>query len=156
MLDQLQAFTESLHPLLQWLGVAAAGAIPFIESYFGSVLGVAAGLNPVVAILAASLGNAATMVLAVYLAGAARARLVNEQAEESPRRRRLRERFDRWGVPGVSLLGQTLLPSQITSAALVSFGASRRQVILWQAISILLWGTAFGVLAYLGIDILLR
>jgi hypothetical protein len=55
MLDALQNFTESLPPLLQWVGVILASAIPFIESYFGSVIGILAGVNPVVAILAAIL-----------------------------------------------------------------------------------------------------
>jgi hypothetical protein len=74
--------------------------------------------------------------------------------EDSPRRRRLRAQFDRYGVPGVSLLGQTILPSQITSAAMVGFGASRNAVILWQVISIILWGVAFGVLATVGVRFL--
>lgn len=59
--------------------------------------------------------------------------------------------FDRFGVPGVSLLGQTILPSQITATALVSFGATRNTVIAWPSISIALWGILFGALAYVGI-----
>lgn len=54
----------------------------------------------------------------------------------------------------MSLLGQTLLPSQITSAALVSFGANRRQIIVWQFISIMVWGTVFATLVHLGVDVL--
>lgn len=54
----------------------------------------------------------------------------------------------------MSLLGQTILPSQLTSAAMVSFGANRNVVIVWQIISIVLWGTLFGVLATLGIAVL--
>lgn len=70
-------------------------------------------------------------------------------------RARLKSMFDRFGVPGVSLLGQLVLPSQITSATMVGFGASRNAVILWQVISIILWGVAFGVLATLGISLLM-
>lgn len=44
-------------------------------------------------------------------------------------------------MAGVSLLGQTILPSQITATAMVSFGADRNAVILWQTLSILLWGS---------------
>jgi hypothetical protein len=160
MIDALQDFTASLPPFLQWFGVMLAAAVPFIESYFGSVIGVVAGLDPVVAIVAAIVGNIVSMVVVVLSAhgvrsrvGAARAEGADGvPAEESPRRQRLRARFDRYGVPGVSLLGQTILPSQITSAAMVSFGASRNAVILWQVISIILWGVAFGVLASLGVS----
>ncbi|MGR0221370.1 hypothetical protein [Agromyces sp. ZXT2-6] len=163
MIDALQDFTASLPPFLQWFGVMLASAIPFVESYFGSVIGVLAGLDPVLAIVAAIVGNVVSMVVVVLSAhgvrsrvGAARATSAGEDpvAEESPRRRRLRAQFDRYGVPGVSLLGQTILPSQITSAAMVGFGASRNAVILWQVISIILWGVTFGVLASLGVRFL--
>lgn len=153
MLDTLQQFTESLPEFLQWLGVALAGAIPFVESYFGSALGVLAGVNPVVAVLAASAGNFITVFLVVVLAHSARARVTQGRAPKpvTPKRERLRRAFDKWGVPGVCLVGPTILASQITSAALISFGAPRQQVLVWQAVSILAWGIAFGVVATLGL-----
>jgi hypothetical protein len=164
MIDALQDFTASLPPFLQWFGVMLAAAIPFVESYFGSVIGVLAGIDPVVAIVAAIVGNVVSMVVVVMSAHGVRTRVGASRAsragvdgdpdEESPRRRRLRAQFDRYGVPGVSLLGQTILPSQITSAAMVGFGASRNAVILWQVISIILWGVTFGVLAALGVRFL--
>lgn len=154
MIENLQDFLDSLPPVLQWLGVMAAGAIPFVESYFGSVIGVVAGVNPVAAIASAIIGNIASMVLVVTGAHAVRGRLRGKEKERSTRRQRLRRAFDKYGVAGVSLLGQTILPSQITSAALVSFGAPKNTVILWQIVSIILWGTAFGVLATLGVSLL--
>lgn len=154
MIENLQQFTESLPPMLQWLGVMLAGAIPFVESYAGSLLGVVAGLNPVVAITAAVIGNVISMLVFVLVTARVRvAAVAGREKPDSPRRAKLRERFDRFGVPGVSLLGQTLLPSQITAAAMVSFGASRNVVIFWQIISIILWGVLFGVLAVLGTDL---
>lgn len=155
MIESFQQFTESLPTWLQWLGVMAAGAVPFIESYFGSVIGILAGLPPWAAVAAAVAGNVVTMLITVLGAHAVRGRLIRPGRPVSPRRERLRRAFDRYGVAGVSLLGQTLLPSQITSAALVSFGAARNTVIFWQVISIILWGALFGILATLGIDLLI-
>ncbi|QOR71220.1 hypothetical protein IM660_02625 [Ruania alkalisoli] len=155
MIESLREFTEGLPPVIQWLGVVLASAIPFVESYFGSVIGVLAGLSPFVAIPAAIVGNVASMVILVL--GASRVRNAatkNRQPEHSPRRERLKRMFDRFGVPGVSLLGQTVLPSQITSMAMVSFGASRNAVIGWQIASIAIWGVAFGTLAALGVNTL--
>lgn len=154
MIENLQSFTESLPPLLQWVGVMVAGAIPFVESYGGSALGVLAGLNPAVAGAAAVVGNLVTMVIFVVATARVRTAAVSRREKpDSPRRAKLRERFDRFGVPGVSLLGQTVLPSQITAAAMVSFGASRNAVIGWQIVSIILWGVLFGVLAVIGSDV---
>lgn len=155
MIESLQSFTASLPSMLQWLGVLLVAAIPFVESYFGAVVGVVGGLNPVVAIAAAVVGNIASMLIFVFSAHSVRSKVAagREPKEITPRRAKLRSAFDKYGVAGVSLLGQTILPSQITSAAMVSFGASRNAVILWQVISIILWGTAFGVLATLGVSL---
>ncbi|WP_337589688.1 hypothetical protein [Ornithinimicrobium murale] len=149
----LQDFTASLPEWLQWAGIVIAGAIPFVESYLGSVIGVLAGLPLPIAIAMAVIGNLVTMLLVVLGAGAVRSRVARDKPE-SARRRKLRERFDRFGVAGVSLLGQTILPSQITSAAMVSFGASRHAVIAWQTVSIILWGVAFGLLAHYGVTMI--
>lgn len=156
MFEALRDFTADLPAFLQWLGVILAGAVPFVESYGGSVIGVLIGIHPAVAIAAAVIGNIVSMLAFVLTAHGVRSKVRSGRPAkpESPRRAKLRERFDRYGVAGVSLLGQTILPSQITSAAMVSFGASRNAVILWQIISIVLWGTAFGVLAGLGVALL--
>ncbi|GEK80696.1 hypothetical protein ABA31_20470 [Agrococcus baldri] len=157
MLEALSDFTAGLPAWAQWLGIMLISAIPFVESYFGAVIGILVGLHPAVAIVAAIIGNAISMFAFVFAADVARKKVVEgrETAKEpSPRRERLKRMFDRFGVPGVSLLGQTLLPSQITSGAMVSFGASRNAVLLWQCISIVVWGVAFGLLALGGAELL--
>lgn len=152
-MDSIREFVTTADPLWQWLAVAAAGAIPYVESYLGAAIGVVAGVPPVVAVIAAIAGNLVTMLLAVTLADRLRRRRADDpQAPTpSPRRVRLKQRFDRFGVPGVSLLGQTLLPSQITSMAMVGFGADTRTVVFWQVISIIAWGVVFGTLAAVGL-----
>lgn len=150
MLSSLQEFILSLPVPAQWLGVMVVSAIPFVESYFGSVIGVVSGMNPVVVVVCAVVGNFVSMLVACYLAHRGRGLAVKEPKALSPRRQKLKDRFDRYGVAGVSLLGQTILPSQITSAAMVGFGANLRTVVFWQSISIVLWGVAFAMLAHLG------
>lgn len=157
MIESIQGFAGSIPDWLQWAGIILVSAIPFVESYFGAVIGVAIGLHPVVAVLMAIIGNVASMLAFVYGAGAIRDRATkNKESDESPKRQRLKRMFDKFGVPGVSLLGQTLLPSQITSMAMVGFGANRNVVAFWQIISIILWGVLFGVLATLGVNLALR
>ncbi|MBP1325569.1 hypothetical protein JOF28_000801 [Leucobacter exalbidus] len=156
MIDALQSFTSSLPEIFQWVGVLLMGAIPFIESYFGSAIGILAGVHPAVAIPAAIVGNIISMLIFVLSAHGVRSKVGQgrEAKELSPRREKLRARFDRYGVPGVSLLGQLILPSQITSAAMVSFGAAKNSVILWQVISIILWGVVFGTFATFGVSLM--
>lgn len=140
----------------QWAAVILAGAVPLIESYGAAALGTLAGTPLPLAIAAGIIGNLATMLIAVTLVDRLRRRRLpgSDRRAPSPRRQRLERLFDRYGVAGVSLVGQTLLPSQITSMALVGLGARRRTVILWQSVSIALWATVFGSLAAAGATVL--
>ncbi|GAA1549689.1 hypothetical protein [Brevibacterium picturae] len=157
MIENVQEFAGSIPDWLQWAGIILVSAIPFVESYFGAVIGVAIGLHPVIAVLMAVIGNVISMLAFVYGAGAIRDKATkNKDKESTPKRQRLKRMFDKFGVPGVSLLGQTLLPSQITSMAMVGFGANRNAVAFWQIISIIGWGVLFGVLATLGVNLALR
>ena len=71
---------------LQWAGVMLAAAIPFVESYFGSVIGVLAGIHPAIAIVAAIVGNVVSMLLFVLSADSVRSKVVR-------------------GIPGQGLVG---------------------------------------------------
>lgn len=153
MIENLQHVVETIPPILRLLALAGLGAIPFVESYFGSAAGVLAGVNPVLAVAAASAGNMICMVVLVLSAGRVRSAVTARREPRTPSRRR--QRFDRlfhkYGVAGVSLLGQTVLPSQITSAMMAGMGANRTKIIAWQCVSIVLWGTLFAVLASVGL-----
>lgn len=146
----LQEFVHNLPAALQFLGVMAIAAIPFVESYFGSVIGIVAGVNPVVVVLCAIIGNLVSMLVFCLLAHRGRQLAVKDPTPLSPRKQKLKRLFDRYGVAAVSLLGQTILPSQITSAAMVGFGANLRTVVAWQSVSIVVWGTIFAALAHVG------
>lgn len=160
MIEQLQQFAAGFPEWAQGIAVALVAAIPFVESYFGSAVGVAIGLNPFVAVAVAVVGNVLSMLAFVLGTDATRRRVRESKglADEplTPRKAKVKRMFDRFGVPGVSILGQTMLPSQITSAAMVGFGASRNAVIVWQIVSIVLWGALFGWLAHLGLAFITR
>jgi hypothetical protein len=155
MLDALQRFIESLPLLVQWIGVMLVGAIPFVESELASVVGIVAGVAPPVAIAAAIIGNIIAVWVLVSLTHAVRGKAVRSpKAPVSHRRQRVRRAFDKYGVAGVSLLGPFIVPSQITSVTMVSFGAMKRSVLFWQSVAITIWGVVFGVLALVGVELL--
>ncbi|MCA1217823.1 hypothetical protein [Streptomyces sp. 8L] len=148
MIENFQHFVSAFPDWLQWVAIVLIAAVPFVESYLGSVIGVLIGVNPVVAAVAAIAGNAASMVAVVFAASAVRRRAARGGGSTpSPKRARVRQLFDRFGVPGVSLLGH---PTQISSAALIGFGAVRRSVIVWQCVSIAFWGALVAALASFG------
>jgi hypothetical protein len=64
---------------------------------------------------------------------------------KSARMAKFQRALDRYGVPGVSLLGPLLLPTQFTSTMLAAGGVGKARVLFWQALAILAWSTLFGV-----------
>ncbi len=61
----------------------------------------------------------------------------------------LRERFERWGVPGLSLIGPwVFVPGHVAAPAMVSFGACRHYVMVWQVVAIVLYTAVGGLLAH--------
>jgi hypothetical protein len=171
-MDTLQTFADSFPAALQWFAIMLVGAIPFVESYGGAVLGVVVGIPVPIAILAAVIGNVIAMALAVVIASSIREKATARAAAKAGGaaegtdgdgssssgrgKDRIRRIFERYGVPGVSILGQWALPSHVTAPTLVGFGASRGSVLVWQTVGILLWGITFGALAAPGINLAMR
>lgn len=169
LLSQLHTLVSGLEPWQQVLALVPAGAIPFIESYFGSFLGAALGIPPAIAIPAAVAGNLISTFAVIALSGRARDAVTDGrsrrrggieagpgvevgpgiEAERGVKPSRFRAKIaaalDKYGVPGVSLLGPLLVASQITGPTLVALGATRGKVYLWMGISIIAWGIAFGL-----------
>ncbi|MGQ7786150.1 hypothetical protein [Nesterenkonia sp. PF2B19] len=149
---RLQAWTMALHPAWQWLGIILIAAIPMVESYGGGFLGVLAGIHPAVAIVAAVVGNMLSLALVVYAAHWVRGSVLKKrdpeaaETKKTAKRERVMRIFNRFGVPGVSILGPLALPSQVTAPLMVSLGASRQAVMLWMLVSVILWGAGFGLL----------
>lgn len=179
IIEFLQDLMSQVPFFVQPLIVAAAAAIPFLEGELASVLGVWAGLNPFVAAGAAMAGNFASVFVVVVFGARIRAAVIARRARraelvpagqpmtgvagepdgstvepkpESKGVRRFKRFLVRFGVPGASILGPLAIPTQFTSALLVSMGVSKAWVLLWQAVAIFLWTTvttliATGVLA---------
>jgi hypothetical protein len=60
-------------------------------------------------------------------------------------RTKVAEALEKYGVPGVCLLGPLVVASQITAPTLVALGAAKGRVYLWMGVSIVIWGLAFGL-----------
>lgn len=157
LLAQLHALVSDLEPWQQVLALVPAGAIPFIESYLGSFLGSSLGIHPAIAIPAAVAGNLLATFAAIALSGRARDAVTagrsrrtgtgatEGDAQPSRFRQKVATALEKYGVPGVCLLGPFVVASQLSGPALVALGAARGKVYLWMGISIIAWGIAFGI-----------
>ncbi|GAA3608159.1 small multidrug efflux protein [Agrococcus terreus] len=165
--DLIRGFQElvaQVPEVVQPLIVLLAGMVPFIEGEGGAPIGVIGGIHPIVAGMAAAVGNFLAVLVVVLVTSRTREAVVSRRAvaaggaamddetapagaEAQPAKpeSKGKQRFKRWlvrfGVPGASLLGPLAIPTHFTAATLVGSGVPRGWVLLWQGIAIVLWTT---------------
>ncbi|GAA1450136.1 small multi-drug export protein [Nesterenkonia lacusekhoensis] len=156
-IGSMRDWADALGAAVQWLGVIAIGAIPLLEAYGAGLVGVLIEMPFFLAVLLGAIGNFLCVAVLVFAAHGTRSAVTARQEPKprTPRQQKRREKakrtFDRFGVPGVALLGPLALPSQFTAPLMVSFGANRNAVLLWMFVSIVVWAV---IGAFLGIAII--
>lgn len=169
LIETFQNLVAQVPELVQPLIVALAGAIPFIEGEGAVSIGIIGGIAPVVAAIAAIVGNFLCVLVVVLVSSRARQAVVNRSrvrtaalagggsaemaAADAPdtdrstaRREKFQRAFERYGVPGVSLLGPLLLPTQFTATMLAAAGIGKARILFWQALAIIGWTTIVAVI----------
>jgi hypothetical protein len=168
LIETFQDLVAQVPELVQPLIVALAGAVPFIEGEGAAAIGIIGGIHPIVAAVAAVIGNFLCVAVVVFVSAGARDAVVSRtrakaQARESvvvggsaepvpasvpienerkaARTAKFQRAFERYGVPGVSLLGPLLLPTQFTATMLAAAGVGRVRILIWQAVAIIGWTT---------------
>ncbi|MFC7376098.1 hypothetical protein ACFQRD_12555 [Brachybacterium sp. GCM10030268] len=149
ILQQLATWVDGMETWQQVLALIPIGAIPFIESFFAALLGTAAGIHPAIAIPAAVVGNMISTFAVIALSGRARDAVSGRRERPEKKTSKIRQKvaaaLDRYGVPGVALLGPFVIASQITAPTMIALGATRSRVYLWMGVSITAWGLLFGL-----------
>ncbi|MGH8968294.1 MAG: hypothetical protein ACRDXB_23615, partial [Actinomycetes bacterium] len=79
LVETLQNLMGQVPELVQPLIVAAAGAIPFIEGEGGVAIGILGGIHPVLAAVAAMIGNFLSVAALVLLGSGARTAVVTRR-----------------------------------------------------------------------------
>jgi hypothetical protein len=169
LIETFQNLVAQVPDLVQPLIVALAGAIPFIEGEGAAGIGILGGINPVVAAVAAIIGNFVCVAVLVLASSGARRAIVDrsrakqtamagggsslegeveapETGRGSVRREKFQRAFERYGVPGVSLLGPLLLPTHFTATMLAASGIGKGRILIWQAVAIVGWTTVVSVI----------
>ena len=144
-----------------WLAmviVFTAAATPWLEVLLVVPAGILAGLPAGPTIIIATLGNVATLIPAVLLGDRLRERIRRRRGgqDRTPSRRRQRSRqlFDRYGLPGLALLGPLVTGIHVAALVAVGAGAPRRPTILWLSGGVAIWSLVVGIATLVGIDVL--
>lgn len=150
-IQQLTEFTAEIPLLLQILVTAVWSAIPFIESDLGVAIAILVGVPTIPALIAAILGNWVAVMLVIIFTDKIRAwlrRHKSEEDKENKRYKKVRNAMQKYGVPGASLLGPILIGTHLNAFFMAAAGASRRNLMIWSTISIVVWGIVFAIIMH--------
>lgn len=140
--------------------VFLGAAIPWLELALVIPLGIVTGLNPFWVVIVGFVGNMVTVMALII--GYERFNLwlskrrEGKEQKESKRSDRAKKIWNKYGLPGMLLLGPVLIGTHIAAFIGMTLGASKRQTTIWSVISIALWAIAFGVLTAFGFDFFVR
>jgi hypothetical protein len=146
------------------LGVFLGGATPWLEAVVVIPGGILGGLNPVVAMLAGTVGNLITVAIAAWSGERIRqwwiARRRKRRGEDldapetaSGRRARAERIARRWGMPMLALLGPLGLGTQLTAVVAVGIGVTSRVAFAWIGAATVVWSVIATIAAVTGMSI---
>jgi len=140
------------------LGIFIAGAIPWFEAIAVIPSGIIFGLDPVLTVVAAVLGNALTIFLFAYAGSEIRQWLIRRgeasgKVGESKRFEKAQAAFDKYGVFGMAALGPILIGTQFAAAITVAAGVKPIKAASIVTLGMALWAIGIAVaLVLIGAD----
>ncbi len=161
----------------EYFVVFILAATPWIEILVVIPMAVAYGLHPLGASLFAFIGNALP-VLGVVLAYRKwifwRKRKISSSLSHSfshennydyssseddknkfsKAKRRARNIFDRYGLPGLALLGPLLTGIYLALLVALALKCSLRSTAIWMTVSLALWATCLGIASFYGLSLM--
>ena len=143
-----------MESLWEYAVIFLLAAVPWIEAVVAIPLGIIRGLSPVVVVAVAFLGNWSTVILVIYLFEKIKEFWNRKKGTQTPpgkRQERAKKIWNKYGLPGLSLLGPILIGIHIAAFIGLTLGATRNWTLLWMTISLALWSVVFGVASHYGL-----
>jgi hypothetical protein len=140
-------------------GVFLGGAIPWLEAIAVVPAGIVLGLDPVLTVVFASVGNIITIAVFAYGGGALRnwiisRRVAKGKEPESPKFVKAQKAFDKYGIYGMAALGPILIGTQFAAAASVAAGVKPLKVTILVSAAMVIWAALIAwVVVALGISV---
>lgn len=142
--------------VIAYVLVAVAAGTPWLEVLLVVPAAIVAGLSPVPVVVLAAVGNIVTIVPVVLLADRVRAWLRRRRSGEDstpPRAGRGQRVMERYGLPGLALLGPLVTGIHVAALVAVGAGASRRATLVWLSLGVLAWSIVMGVVSVVGLEL---
>jgi len=142
----------------EYIVVFILAAIPWIEIAVVIPLAILKGLNSMLVGLVSFIGNLTTVFLLVifiekYQNWQQKRRKDSE--ERSARAQRAVRIWNKYGLPGLMLVGPILIGSHIVVIIGFALGASKHKTLIWSILSLGLWTVVITLASYYGFTLFL-
>lgn len=149
---------DEIDVIYQFIGVFLISLIPFLEAFVAVPIGILLNLPFIPVIIIGATGNwlsvMAVIVSSTYIRTKfSKGRELNANHFITRRLQKANTYFNKYGVPGISLLGPVIGTNHIVALACLIGNANTKKIVLWQSISIVIWAIGTGVLLFYGVDI---
>ncbi|GAB3792567.1 small multi-drug export protein [Virgibacillus kimchii] len=140
---------------MEYVLVFLGAAIPWLEIAIVIPLGIVAGLSPFWVIILAFMGNMLTVVPLIAAFEKFQEWYKKRRKKyrgSSAKMKRGRKLWNKYGLPGLSILGPIVTGTHIAVLLGMSLGGSKYWTTVWMTISIGLWSLIFGIGTVFGLD----
>ncbi|RPF53468.1 small multi-drug export protein [Aquisalibacillus elongatus] len=151
------SYLSEVNEFIQSIGIFLLSLIPFVESPGGTAIGALIGLPIIFALAISIIGNWLSLMAIIlpFNAWLVKFRNAKQKGFIHKRASKARERYEKYGVPGVALLAPLVASGHIAAFASLAAGASKRTVVFWHVVSIVVWGViGAGLGLYLKSDVI--
>lgn len=140
----------------QYIAIFVIALVPFLEVFVAVPVGLLLNLPFIPVLLIGTAANWISVMVVIVYSTFIRTLLSKKNHSShflGTRFTKAKIYFNRYGVPGISLIGPLIGANHIGALVCVMAKANKKRIILWQTISIVIWGAATGVLFLFGVNI---
>jgi hypothetical protein len=142
--------------LSQYILIFILAAIPWVELLLVISGGLAMGLEPFFVAVLAFAGNAIPVFLIVYgykyWQGWRQSKVKPGQNGMNRRKKRALVIWNRYGLPGLALLGPLLTGIHLATIIALAFNPAKNRLLFWMNASLLIWTIATTIVSYYGLE----
>lgn len=154
MQEILQAIQDT-HIFYQFVAIFIIAFIPFFEVLPAIPIGALLNLPIIPTIIIGVIANFISVMLVVVFSSYVKSKFSKNKQGHFVNKRfeKAKKYFNKYGVPGISLLGPFFGISHIGAIVCILADADKKKLMLWQFASIVLWAVGMGVLVTFGVNI---
>lgn len=158
MIEEIFQRVEEVNVIYQYIAVFIIGFVPFLEAFVAVPIGVLLDLPFILVVLVGITANWLSVMAMIVFSSFIRSLFSKKEKNHSDhfinrRFQKAKTYFNKYGVPGISLLGPIIGTNHIGALVCIIAKANKKNIILWQTISIVIWAVGTGVLLIYGVDI---